>query len=159
MQGQNQNQFQQNFNQPMNNFQQNNNQFQGNMNYNQNMMPQMSPQYQMMMEMKKQQARQIGELLKKQRQLVENIQRREQEKKNENREIILFFNHNYDILPLTFRQDTLICEALSEYIKQTNKQNAKFKFEEQELVLGENSAKSLGDIEGLVNGAEITVTV
>ena len=135
-----------------------------NMNNNMGFMPQMSPQqYQMMMnmqkqqfELQKQQARQIGQLLKRQKEFVEGIKRREEERKKEDREIILFFNHDYDILPLTFRQSTTVIEALTEYLNKSNKQNVIFKFEGKELKL-DFSGQSLRDIEGLINGSEITV--
>ena len=79
----------------------------------------------------------------------------EEERKKEDREIILFFNHNYNILPLTFKQSTMVCEALDEYIKQTNKREAKFKFENIELRIDNFSL--LKEIKGLSNGSEITV--
>ena len=150
----------------MNNNNMNNNNMNNNIN-NMNMgnfMPQMSPQqYQMWMniqqqqfEMQKQQARQIGQLLKRQKELMEEIKRKEEARNNEDRDIILFFNHNYDILPLTFKQSTFVSEALMKYLEQTNKQNVKFKFEDIELKI-DNSAKTLKDIKGLVNGAEIIV--
>ena len=44
-------------------------------------------------EMQKMQARQIGQLLKRQKDLVEEMKRREEARKNEDREVILFFNH------------------------------------------------------------------
>ena len=153
----------------MNNNNMNNNNMNNNMN-NMNMgnmgnfMPQMSPQqYQMWMnmqlqqfEMQKQQARQIGQLLKRQKELMEEMKRKEEARKNEDRDIILFFNHNYDILPLTFKQSTFVSEALMKYLEQTSKQNVKFKFEDIELKI-DSSAKTLKDIKGLVNGAEIIV--
>ena len=110
----------------------------------------------MEMKYKKQQAFQIGQLMKKQKELVERIKRNEEKRKNEDREITLFFNHNYDILPLTFRQNTMVCEALQKYLEETNKQNIKFKFEDQELIM-DTSGKTLREVEGLVNGAEIIV--
>jgi hypothetical protein len=71
-------------------------------------------------------------------------------------DIILFFNHNYEILPLTFKQNSLVYEALLTYIQQSNKQNVKFKFGGQELKL-DQSGKTLKEVEGLVNGSEIIV--
>ena len=87
------------------------------------------------------------------------MKRRERERKEEDSEIILFFNHNYDILPLTFKKSTFLFEALTAYIEKSNKRNPKFKFGDKELKLDLNSGKILGEIEGLVNGAEITVSV
>ena len=152
-----------------NHYHSNNNQFQGNNNINPNnnmnnmgFMPQMSPQqYQMMMqqnfEMQKQQARQIGQLLKKQKDLIEEMKRKEEERKKQenNREIIIFFNHNYDILPLTFKPDDLVAEVLYKYCSESNKQNVKFKFEGKELKM--TNSMRLKEIEGLINGCEITV--
>ena len=148
-----------NMNQPQNNPNMN---FNMNPNMNPNMM--MSPeQYQMMLnmqqkqfEMQKKQAFEMGQLLKKQKDLILRMKQNDERRKNENRDIILFFNHNYNILPLTFKQNTLVNEALDTYIQQTNKRNAKFKFEDQELKM-DDSGKTLREVEGLSNGAEITV--
>ena len=144
-------------------YQPNNNQFGVNNNANQNMnnmnnrgnMFQMSP---LQFELQKQQARQLGQLLKKQKEFIEEMKRKEEERKkeDENKEIILFFNHDYDILPLTFKKNTSVLEALNEYINKTNKQNVIFKYEGKELKM-DYSGTSLKEVEGLVNGAEITV--
>ena len=109
-------------------------------------------------ELQKQQARQIGQLLKKQKEFIEEMKRKDEQRKKEDdeKEIILFFNHNYDILPLTFKKSTTILEALNDYISKTNKQNVIFKHEGKELKM-DYSGKSLKDIEGLLNGSEITV--
>lgn len=134
-------------------FQQNNN----NMNYmpQQNNMSQMSQQQMQLFEIQKMQARQLGALLKKQKELVERMKRNEEQKQNEDREVIIFFNHNYDILPLSFKQSsTMVCEALSKYIEQTQKNNAKFKYEGIEL--NKEDFKSLKEL-GIINGSEITV--
>lgn len=134
-------------------FQQNNN----NMNYmpQQNNMSQMSQQQMQLFEIQKMQARQLGALLKKQKELVERMKRNEEQKQNEDREVIIFFNHNYDILPLSFKQNsTMVCEALSKYIEQTQKNNAKFKYEGIEL--NKEDFKSLKEL-GIINGSEITV--
>jgi hypothetical protein len=124
----------------------------------------MSPeQVQMMMrmqqqqfEMQKMQAFQIGQLLRKQKELVQRMKQNEERRQNEDLDIILFFNHNYEILPLTFKQNSLVYEALLTYIQQSNKQNVKFKFGGQELKL-DQSGKTLKEVEGLVNGSEIIV--
>ena len=153
---------------------QNNQNINANMNQNWNaymnpfMYPYMNPnmmtpeQVQMMMrmqqqqfEMQKMQARQIGQILKKQKELVLRMKHDEESRKNEDLDIILFFNHNYEILPLTFKQKTLVAEALQTYIQQTNKQNVKFKFGAQELKT--ESGKALKEVEGLINGSEIIV--
>ena len=142
--------------QPMqNNFTQQNNM--SNMNYmpQQNNMLQMSPQQMQLFEMQKMQARQLGALLKKQKDLVERMKRNEEQKQNEDKEVIIFFNHNYDILPLSFKQNsTMVCEALSKYIEQTQKNNVKFKYEGIEL--NKEDFKSLKEL-GIINGSEITV--
>ena len=67
-------------------FQQNNN----NMNYipQQNNMSQMSQQQMQLFEIQKMQARQLGGLLKKQKELVERMKRNEEQKQNEDREVI-----------------------------------------------------------------------
>jgi hypothetical protein len=144
-----------------------------NQNWNANMNPFMYPymnpnmmspeQVQMMMrmqqqqfEMQKMQAFQIGQLLRKQKELVQRMKQNEERRQNEDLDIILFFNHNYEILPLTFKQNSLVYEALLTYIQQSNKQNVKFKFGGQELKL-DQSGKTLKEVEGLVNGSEIIV--
>ena len=133
-----------------------------NMNMNAgNFISQMSPQqYQWWMmylfEMEKQLARQNGELLKRQKELVEEMKKKEEARKNEDREIILFFKHNYNVLPLEFRQSTLISEALMKYMELSKKENPKFKFEDLELKV-DASGKSLREIKGLLNGSEIIV--
>jgi hypothetical protein len=144
-----------------------------NQNWNANMNPFMYPymnpnmmspeQVQMMMrmqqqqfEMQKMQAFQIGQLLRKQKELVQRMKQNEERRQNEDLEIILFFNHNYEILPLTFKQSSFVSEALLTYIQQSNKQNVKFKFGGQELKL-DQSGKTLKEVEGLVNGSEIIV--
>jgi hypothetical protein len=144
-----------------------------NQNWNANMNPFMYPymnpnmmspeQVQMMMrmqqqqfEMQKMQAFQIGQLLRKQKELVQRMKQNEERRQNEDLDIILFFNHNYEILPLTFKQSSLVYEALLTYIQQSNKQNVKFKFGGQELKL-DQSGKTLKEVEGLVNGSEIIV--
>ena len=152
-----------NINPNMNNMNNNINQNMNNMNNNMGFVPQMSPeQFKKMQdqqfELQKQQARQIGQLLKKQKEFIEEMKRKDEQRKKEDdeKEIILFFNHNYDILPLTFKKSTTILEALNDYISKTNKQNVIFKHEGQELKM-DYSGKSLKDIEGLLNGSEITV--
>ena len=147
----------------MNNMNNNINPNMNNMNNNIGFMPQMSPeQFQMMQrqqfELQKQQARQIGQLLKKQKEFIEEMKRKDEQRKKEDdeKEIILFFNHDYDILPLTFKKSTTVLEALSDYINKTNKQNVIFKHEGKELKM-DYSGTSLKDVEGLLNGSEITV--
>jgi len=152
-----------NINPNMNNMNNNINPNMNNMNNNIGFMPQMSPeQFQMMQrqqfELQKQQARQIGQLLKKQKEFIEEMKRKDEQRKKEEdeKEIILFFNHDYDILPLTFKKSTTVLEALSDYINKTNKQNVIFKHEGKELKM-DYSGTSLKDVEGLLNGSEITV--
>ena len=149
-------------NNPNHNMNNMNNMNMNNMN-NMGFMPQMSPeQFQMMQrqqfEMQKQQARQIGQLLKKQKEFIEEMKRKDEQRKKEydEKEIILFFNHDYDILPLTFKKSTTVLEALNDYINKTNKQNVIFKHEGKELKM-DFSGTSLKDVEGLLNGSEITV--
>ena len=162
-----QDQIQNNVNQ--NQFQNFNNQAQGNNNLNQNMMnmgfmSQMSPQQiqmimnmknQQLFEMQKQQAREIGQMLRRQKNFIEEMKRREEQMKKEDREIILFFNHNYNILPLTFKQSTPLAEALAKYIEETHIQNPTFKHENKELKI-DFSGRNLEDV-NLINGDEITV--
>ena len=111
------------------------------------------------LEFMKKQARQCGELLKKQKKLVEEMERQEQirKEKKKNQEYTVFFNHNYDILPITFKPGTTIAEALKKYLEDSHKQNVTFKFEEELLDPNDSSGKKLGEIEGFANGAEITV--
>ena len=161
----NQNQQFQNFpqNQQNQNFppQQNPQQFP---NYNMNPMfnfipPMMSPEQQRRhFEMQKQQAREMGYLLKQQKEMMERLKadKEKRKKEREEGELIIFFKYKYDILPITFKANDLIAEALTKYLEESGKQNVKFRFRTKELKI-DNSATFLYELEGMRSGEEIIV--
>ena len=123
--------------------------------FNQNQMQfMMNPQQQ-------QQQFENGSTLKQQNEIAEKIKTiiDEFEKKRKTGEIVIYFKYKKDfyILPITITADKLIVEALYEYIKQSNKQNVKFKFKGKELKINDTSGKRLYELEGLVSGEEIIV--
>ena len=143
------NQFNQN-QQPMGNFMYNPNMF--------NMKPMMTPEQQKMyMELMKKQAKELGETMKKQRdimtQIAQNRAKREEERKNG--ELVLFFNHNDDLLSITIKANEMVPVLISKYMEKTHKNNIQFFFRENEL--GLNDGRLLYEIEGLVSGEEIIV--
>ena len=143
------NQFNQN-QQPIGNFMYNPNMF--------NMKPMMTPEQQKMyMELMKKQAKELGETMKKQRdimtQIAQNRAKREEERKNG--ELVLFFNHNDDLLSITIKANEMVPVLISKYMEKTHKNNIQFFFRENEL--GLNDGRLLYEIEGLVSGEEIIV--
>ena len=100
----------------------------------------------------------MGRILKQQREMMEkiNANRIQREKERQEGEIIIFFNNNYDILPLTFKGNDLVVEALSAYIEKSGKTNVRFKFKGKELVI-DNSPTSLYELPGMRTGEEIIV--
>jgi hypothetical protein len=148
--------------QQINNFTQNQQLFPNIMfNPNMFMMSQMTPeqQQQFQLEMLKKEAFHKGQILKKQKDAMEMIHRIRQKREEERKkgELVLFFNHNYDILPITITADKLIPELLNEYINQSGKQNVKFFFKNVELKITDQSGRQLYEIEGLRTGEEIIV--
>jgi len=143
------NQFNQN-QQPMGNFMYNPNMF--------NMKPMMTPEQQKMyMELMKKQGKELGETMKKQRdimvQIAQNRAKREEERKNG--ELVLFFNHNDDLLSITIKANEMVPILISKYMEKTHKNNIQLFFRENEL--GLNDGRLLYEIEGLVSGEEIIV--
>ena len=143
------NQFNQN-QQPMGNFMYNPNMF--------NMKPMMTPEQQKMyMELMKKQGKELGETIKKQRdimvQIAQNRAKREEERKNG--ELVLFFNHNDDLLSITIKANEMVPVLISKYMEKTHKNNIQFFFRENEL--GLNDGRLLYEIDGLVSGEEIIV--
>ena len=143
------NQFNQN-QQPMGNFMYNPNMF--------NMKPMMTPEQQKMyMELMKKQGKELGETMKKQRdimvQIAQNRAKREEERKNG--ELVLFFNHNDDLLSITIKANEMVPVLISKYMEKTHKNNIQLFFRENEL--GLNDGRLLYEIEGLVSGEEIIV--
>ena len=123
-----------------------------------NMMPPMSQEdQQRIFEQKKKQAREMGQILLEQKKMMEmiNANRVKREKERQEEEIVLFFNHQYDILPLTFKANDFVPEVLAKYLQQSGKQNVKFRFRNMELT--ETTTKYLYEIEGLRSGEEIIV--
>ena len=161
---------QQNANPPQqNNFFPQNNQFNANPqfqqfpnfnNLNMMMQPPMSPeQIQMQNELMKKQALHYGQTIKKQKEIMEqiNLNRKIREQQRKTGEIVLFFIHDDDILPITFTADQMVVEALSEYIAKSGKNNVKFYFKKKELKINDTSGKALHELEGLRSGEEIKV--
>ena len=143
------NQFNQN-QQPMGNFMYNPNMF--------NMKPMMTPEQQKMyMELMKKQAKELGETMKKQRDIMTQIaqNRKKREEERINGELVLFFNHNDDLLSITIKANEMVPVLISKYMEKTNKNNIQFFFKENEL--GLNDGRLLYEIEGLVSGEEIIV--
>jgi len=143
------NQFNQN-QQPMGNFMYNPNMF--------NMKPMMTPEQQKMyMELMKKQAKELGETMKKQRDIMTQIaqNRKKREEERINGELVLFFNHNDDLLSLTIKANEMVPVLISKYMEKTHKNNIQFFFRENEL--GLNDGRLLYEIEGLVSGEEIIV--
>ena len=143
------NQFNQN-QQPMGNFMYNPNMF--------NMKPMMTPEQQKMyMELMKKQAKELGETMKKQRDIMTQIaqNRKKREEERINGELVLFFNHNDDLLSITIKANEMVPVLISKYMEKTHKNNIQFFFRENEL--GLNDGRLLYEIEGLVSGEEIIV--
>ena len=150
------NQQQQQFNQfnqnqhPIGNFMYNPNMF--------NMKPMMTPEQQKMyMELMKKQAKELGETMKKQRDIMTQIaqNRKKREEERINGELVLFFNHNDDLLSITIKANEMVPVLISKYMEKTHKNNIQFFFRENEL--GLNDGRLLYEIEGLVSGEEIIV--
>ena len=123
-----------------------------------NMMPPMSQEdQQRIFEQKKKQAREMGKILSEQKKMMDmlNANRVKREKERQEGEIVLFFNHQYDILPITVKANDLVPEVLAKYLQQSGKQNVKFRFRNMELT--GDTAKYLYEIEGLRYGEEIIV--
>ena len=123
-----------------------------------NMMPSMSQQEQQrIFEQKQKQAREMGKMLLGQQKMMEMINaiKEKKEKERQEGEIDLFFNHKYDMLPITAKANDLVPEVLAKYLQKSGKQNVKFRFRNMELT--ENTPKYLYEIEGLRHGEEIIV--
>ena len=143
------NQFNQN-QQPIGNFMYNPNMF--------NMKPMMTPEQQKMyMELMKKQAKELGETMKKQRDIMTQIaqNRKKREEERINGELVLFFNHNDDLLSITIKANEMVPVLISKYMEKTHKNNIQLFFRENEL--GPNDGRLLYEIEGLVSGEEIIV--
>ena len=123
-----------------------------------NMKPMMTPEQQKMyMELMKKQAKELGETMKKQRDIMTQIaqNRKKREEERINGELVLFFNHNDDLLSITIKANEMVPVLISKYMEKTHKNNIQFFFRENEL--GLNDGRLLYEIEGLVSGEEIIV--
>ena len=123
-----------------------------------NMGPMMTPEQQKMyMEVMKSQAREMGQTLLKQKKLMEQISqnRKKREEERKNGELVLFFNHNDDLISITVKANIMIPELIEKYAQTTQKNNFKMIFKGNELNI--NDARALYEIEGLVSGEEIIV--
>ena len=105
-------------------------------------------------------SQEIGYIFQQQKGIMLDLQKRKKERENKRkkREIILFFNHNGDILPLEFNANKSIEDVLKKYIDMTQLKNVKFKYKNIEL-LENDSNHLLNEFEckGLVTGSEILV--
>ena len=99
----------------------------------------------------------IGHIFNQQKGIMVDLQQRKQERENKRkkREIICFFNHNGDILPLEFHVNKSIEDVLKKYLDITKLKNVKFKYKDIELK--ENDTNHLLNEYGLVTGSEILV--
>ena len=123
-----------------------------------NMGPMMTQEQQKMyMEVMKSQAREMGQTLLKQKKLMEQISqnRIKREEQRKNGELVLFFNHNDDLISITVKANIMIPELIEKYAQTTQKNNFKMIFKGNELNI--NDARALYEIEGLVSGEEIIV--
>ena len=123
-----------------------------------NMRPMMTPEQQKMyMEVMKSQAKEMGQTLLKQKKLMEQINqnRAKREEQRKNGELVLFFNHNDDLISITVNASIYVSQLLDKYIQTTQKNNVKLIFKGNEF--NENDARCLYEIEGLVSGEEIIV--
>ena len=121
-----------------------------------NMGPMMTPEQQYM-EVMKSQAKEMGQTLLKQKKLMEQINqnRAKREEQRKNGELVLFFNHNDDLISITVNASIYVSQLLDKYIQTTQKNNVKLIFKGNEF--NENDARCLYEIEGLVSGEEIIV--
>ena len=105
-------------------------------------------------------SQEIGHIFQQQKGIMLDLQKRKKERENKRkkRNIILFFNHNGDILPLEFNANKSIEDVLKKYIDMTQLKNVKFKYKNIEL-LENDSNHLLNEFEckGLVTGSEILV--
>ena len=123
-----------------------------------NMRPMMTPEQQKIyMEVMKSQAKEMGQTLLKQKKLMEQINqnRAKREEQRKNGELVLFFNHNDDLISITVNASIYVSQLLDKYIQTTQKNNVKLIFKGNEF--NENDARCLYEIEGLVSGEEIIV--
>ena len=86
-------------------------------------------------------------------QISQNRIKREEQRKNG--ELVLFFNHNDDLISITVKANIMIPELIDKYAQTTQKNNIKLIFKGNELNI--NDARALYEIEGLVSGEEIIV--
>ena len=116
-----------------------------------NMGPMMTPEQQKIyMEVMKSQAKEMGQTLLKQKKLMEQINqnRAKREEQRKNGELVLFFNHNDDLISITVNASIYVSQLLDKYIQTTQKNNVKLIFKGNEF--NENDARCLYEIEGLV---------
>ena len=123
-----------------------------------NMGSMMTPEQQKIyMEVMKSQAKEMGQTLLKQKKLMEQINqnRAKREEQRKNGELVLFFNHNDDLISITVKANIMIPELIEKYAQTTQKNNFKMIFKGNELNI--NDARALYEIDGLVSGEEIIV--
>ena len=105
---------------------------------------------------------QMGKNLKGLKELMDKIKRNEMIRQNQRmaRKITIFFKfirseNDFDLLPIEFKANTKLKDVLEKYKHDSNKQNARFILDEQEL--SDNDERTLGEIEEINDGEEIRV--
>ena len=106
-------------------------------------------------------AKEIGKIFKEEKQIMVDLQNKKKERENKRKikEIVLFFNRNNKILPLTFNQCNFLCEIFSKYKEETNNKynnNLKFAFKGYEFT-HDDLKLCLYQVKGMVTGEEIIV--
>ena len=106
-------------------------------------------------------AKEIGKIFKEEKQIMVDLQnkKKEKEKKRKIKEIVLFFNRNNKILPLTFNQCNFLFEIFNKNKEETNNKynnNLKFVFKGYEFT-HDDLKLCLYQVKGMVTGEEIIV--
>ena len=103
-------------------------------------------------------AKEIGKIFKEEKQIMLELQNKKKKREKKIKEIILFFNHNKNILPLTFKSYNRLNDIFNKYKAETNNKykNLKFVFKIREFT-NDDLNLYLGHIKGMVTGEEIIV--
>ena len=105
-------------------------------------------------------AKEIGKIFKEEKQIMVELQNKKKgrEKKEKIKEIVLFFNHNNKIMPITFKKYNYLYDIIRRYRKETNNKNSnlKFIFKGNEFT-NDDLKLCLYQIKGMITGEEIIV--
>ena len=103
-------------------------------------------------------AKEIGKIFKEEKQIMLELQSKKKKRGKKIKEIVIFFNHNNNILPLTFKSYNRLNDIFNKYKEQTNNKykNLKFVFKTREFT-NDDLNLCLGKIKGMVTGEEIVV--